>query len=213
MTVITEQDEKLGDEICTLAAHMTAATCRWLLLIAEFDEREGWAESGIRSCAHWLSWRCGIAGGTARDQVRVARRLGSLPTLISRFETGELSYAKVRALTRIATPATEAKLVELALEATASQLEDMVREFKRSERVALETAAQRRARRYLRYRYDTDGSMLITARIPPEEGALVIDVLEDLARSEAEEPADREGASAETPDLHADPEFEIEQKN
>jgi hypothetical protein len=115
--------------------------------------------------------------------------------VISRFETGELSYAKVRALVRIATPATEARLVETALHATASQLDDMVRTFKASERAALDDAIGRRARRSLRYRYDQDGSMVISVRLPPEDGALVLDVLEDIVRTD--EAASR--ASAETP--------------
>src|SRR5690348_7871442 len=114
MTMVTETQE-LGDEISRLAGHITAATCRWLLLVGEFDQREGWAEDGIASCAYWLSWRCGIAPGTAREQVRVARRLPSLPQITERFATGELSYAKVRAVTRIATPGTEAQLIGLAL--------------------------------------------------------------------------------------------------
>src|SRR5437016_14282793 len=109
--------EDLADEICRQAGHLTAATCRWLLLVGEFDRREGWGDAGITSCAHWLAWRCGIARGTARDQVRVARKLRQLALVTHRFATGELSYAKVRALTRIATPETEARLVELGLEA------------------------------------------------------------------------------------------------
>src|SRR5947209_4689479 len=93
--------DELADEICIQAAHMTAATCRWLLLVAEFDRSEGWGQAyGIASCAHWLSWRCGIALGTARDQVRVARRLPGVPLITARFAAGELSYAKVRALVR-----------------------------------------------------------------------------------------------------------------
>src|SRR4051794_7460239 len=138
--------DRLGDEICTLAAHMTAATCRWLLLVAEFDRTEGWGRAyGIVSCAHWLSWRCGIALGTARDQVRVARRLPGLPIITARFASGELSYAKIRALIRIATPESEETLVGLALEMTASQLEEMVTAFKESEREALGRARRRRA--------------------------------------------------------------------
>ena len=188
--------DELADEICALAAHMTAATCRWLLLVAEFDRSEAWGQAyGITSCAHWLSWRCGIALGTARDQVRVARRLPDLPVTTARFATGELSYAKVRALVRIATPANEAALVDMALEMTASQLEQMVMEFKASEREALGKAAERRIRRFLRYRYDRDGNMVITACVPPEDGAMVIDLLEQLVRED-----DLEHAEADTVD-------------
>ena len=94
----------------------------WLGLVAEFDDRRGWAEWGVKSCAHWLSWRCSVALGAAREQVRVAHRLQELPLVREAFSRGELSYCKVRALTRAATPATEAGLVEIARHATGRSL-------------------------------------------------------------------------------------------
>ena len=100
--------ERLEHEITELAAHIHAATCRWLLLVAELDRREGWASWGAISCAEWLSWRCGIAPGAAREQVRVARALSSLPLMRAAFERGELSYSKARAISRVAEPSTEA---------------------------------------------------------------------------------------------------------
>ena len=80
--------ELLEREITELASHIHAATCRWLGLVAEFDRREGWADWGCRSCAHWVSWRCGIAPVAAREHVRVARRLESLPLVRSAFAGG-----------------------------------------------------------------------------------------------------------------------------
>ncbi|MFY9776613.1 MAG: DUF222 domain-containing protein, partial [Trebonia sp.] len=94
--------ERLEARICELAGHLTAATCQFLLLIADFDARKGWADWEMPSCAAWLSWKCQIASGTAREQVRVARALGALPAITAEFAAGRLSYAKVRALTRIA---------------------------------------------------------------------------------------------------------------
>jgi uncharacterized protein DUF222 len=90
--------ERLEREIGELAAHIHAATCRWLLLVAEYDRPEGWKEWGALSCGQWLSWRCGIAPRAAREQVRVARRLAELPLAREAFSRGELSYSKVRAL-------------------------------------------------------------------------------------------------------------------
>ena len=210
--------QELGDEISRVAGNLAAATCRWLLLVAEFDKREGWVDDGIASCAYWLSWRCGVAPGTAREQVRVARRLTVLPVITARFATGELSYAKVRAITRIATPDTEAQLIDFALHATASQLEDMVREFKSCERRARATDERRRKRRYLRHRYDPDGCMIITIRLAPEDGAVVLDHLEDLVRLDdlekvvvAEDPDAKAGpvdVSAETADATPEPDIE-----
>jgi hypothetical protein len=105
----TELD-RLGDEIAELSAHLDAATARLLELIRAFDARGGW-NTGFRSCAAWLSWRVGLDLGAARERVRVARALGTLPLLAEALGRGELSYAKVRALTRVATPETEARLL------------------------------------------------------------------------------------------------------
>ncbi len=100
--------DRLGDQIAELSAHLEAATSRLLDLIREFDARRGW-QHGFRSCAEWLAWRVSLDLGAARERVRVARALGTLPTLAEALARGELSYAKVRALTRIATPETEAR--------------------------------------------------------------------------------------------------------
>src|ERR1700730_16757951 len=115
--------ERLEAQICELAGHLAAATCRFLILLGDFDARRGWASWEMNSCAEWLSWKCQMSSGTAREHVRVARALRDRPVSRARFAAARLSYAKVRALTRIATPATEAGLAELAGPMTADQLE------------------------------------------------------------------------------------------
>ena len=65
--------ESLQHEIIELLAHLNAATYRWLVLVAEFDRSDGWAGEGVASCAHWLSWRCGVGRSVAHEKVRVAR--------------------------------------------------------------------------------------------------------------------------------------------
>ncbi|MBW8826401.1 MAG: DUF222 domain-containing protein, partial [Acidobacteria bacterium] len=112
--------ERLEAEITTLAAHLAAGTCRWLLLVAEFDRRRGWESWECRSTAEWLSWKCGIAYRTARDQLRVAQALTGLPQLTAAFGRGEVSYSQVRAITRVATVETEGALVDLAKASTAA---------------------------------------------------------------------------------------------
>src|SRR3954464_14340664 len=123
--------EELAGEIRSGAVRLAAATAAWLLLVAEFDEREGWGGVGITSCAHWLAWKCALTPGTARQHVRVARALRRLPAITTAFSSGELSYSKVRALTRVAEPGTEVELVEFARHATASQVERTVRAWRR----------------------------------------------------------------------------------
>ena len=106
--------EELGHEIANLAVHLDAATHRLLECVRQFDAECGWAAQGAVSCAHWLSWRIGLDPATAREKVRVARALGNLPAIDAALKSGKLSYAKVRALTRVATAETEAKLLEAA---------------------------------------------------------------------------------------------------
>jgi hypothetical protein len=185
--------ELIEHELTQLASHIHAATCRWLGLVAEFDRREGWAEWGCRSCAHWISWRCSIAPVAAREHVRVARRLQELPLIRAAFARGELSYSKVRALSRVDGVVREDELLGLARDATAEQLERILRAYRGV--VALErVAAGGPADRYVSWREDDDGALLLRARLPAEEGALVLAALraaeERLALSQGAEPPD-----------------------
>ena len=131
---VAEMD-RLGDEIAELSAHLDAATAHLLTLIREFDARGGW-NHGSRSCAHWLAWRVGMKLGAAREHVRVARALGALPQLADALAHGELSYSKVRALTRVATPETEERLLVLGKAGTACHVERIVRGWRRVDALA-----------------------------------------------------------------------------
>jgi HNH endonuclease len=164
--------DRLGDEIAELSAHLDAATARLLTLIREFDARGGW-NSGFSSCAAWLGWRVGLDLGAARERVRVARALGSLPRLAEALACGELFYAKLRALTRVATPATEARLLAVGRAGTAAQIERIVRDWRRVDRQAeVRQATRQHAER---------GTVLVRGRLTPEVGALLIRAL-DAAR-------------------------------
>jgi hypothetical protein len=179
----------LEREICELAAHIAAATCRWLQLIAEFDKRRGWAEWGVYSCAHWLSWRCSIGLVAGREHVRVARCLEELPLVTQAFSTGELSYSKVRAITRVATPEMEADLVEIARHATGAQLEKLVRGYRGALSATLASARRAHELRYLRWHYEDDGSLSFSGRLPADEGQLVLTALK-AAEEQPDTPAD-----------------------
>src|SRR4249919_2121867 len=106
--------DELATEICTLAGRINAANHQFLALVAEFDRRNGWFESGMQSCAHWLNWKCGIALGAAREKVRVARALENLPKVSAAMASGRLSYSKVREITRVACTETEDYLLMIA---------------------------------------------------------------------------------------------------
>src|SRR5580765_1991889 len=129
----TRSLDRLGDEIAELSAHLDAATAHLLDLIREFDARNGW-NNGFRSCAAWLSWRVGLDLGAARERVRVAHALETLPRLAEALGRGELSYAKVRALTRVATPETEERLLAVGRAGTAEHVERIVRGWRRLDR-------------------------------------------------------------------------------
>jgi hypothetical protein len=186
--------DALEGEITDLCAQINAASYRLLQLIAELDDQQPWGAWGLASCAHWLNWRCGIGLNAAREKVRAAHALKGLPVIASEFESGRLSFSKVRALTRIADSANEAELLELALHATAAQVEKLVRGYRRAGRLAeREQAMANHAARELNYYHDEDGCLVIRARLPAEEGAVVLQALE--AAMEAQRPAEDEDAS------------------
>jgi uncharacterized protein DUF222/HNH endonuclease len=169
--------DQLGDKIAVLSAHLDAATARLLDLIREFDARGGW-NSGFSSCAAWLSWRVGLDLGAARERVRVARALGTLPLLAQALARGELSYAKVRALTRVATPETEARLLGVGRAGTAAHVERIVRGWRYVDRRAeAREAAQRHRNRGLRVYQDADAMVVVRGRLEPEVGALFMQAL------------------------------------
>ena len=163
----------LEERITEIWGHINAATYQFLRLVAEYDAKEGWGWHGCADCAQWLNWQCGIGKVAAREKVRVAKALGALPEISASFEKGEISYSKVRAMTRIATPENETVLLNIALHGTAAHMERIVRQYRRVERIEEARLAEELHRdRYLHYRYDDDGSFMIEARLPPEVGAL-----------------------------------------
>jgi hypothetical protein len=189
--------ERLEAQICELAGHLTAATCRFLVLLGDFDARDGWASWDMPSCAAWLSWKCQMASGTAREHVRVARALRDLPVIRADFAAGKLSYAKVRALTRIATPATDQGLAEIAAPMTGDQLERFARAHRRVTRTDDTTT---RIKRRLAWRIEDDGTLAGTFRLPPLAGAVLLQALR-AAASDLEHPHPRHdgNTTAQTP--------------
>jgi hypothetical protein len=174
---------EIEEEIATLSATISAATYQLLCLLNEYDKRCGWADpldpSGFRSLAHWLSWRVGLDLGTAREQVRVARALPQLLKISAAFRRGEVSYSKVRAMTRIATPENEDELMTWAKASTASQLEKLIRSFRQADRRSETAQAQLQEELRGLYTYhDSDGMLRIQGRLTPEQGALFMKALE-----------------------------------
>jgi hypothetical protein len=170
--------ERLEERICELAAHLAAGTCRFLELVAEFDARRGWECWDLPSCAAWLAWKCQVAPGTAREQVRVARALPDLPVIRAEFAAGRMSYAKARALTRIATAVTESDLAEITGPMTAAQCERFVAAHRTaSDAAELANRATRRVSVHVR----EDGWVAINVRLPAADAAVVLQALRAAA--------------------------------
>ena len=182
--------EELGQEIASLSAHIDAATHRMLECIRRFDEADGWHEQGAVSCAHWLSWRVGLDLGTAREKVRVARALGKLPAIDEAFGLAVLSYAKVRALTRVATPENEDRLLEMALGTTAAQLERLCRGYRAAKAGEPEPEERSVHRRLL-----PGGMVKLELVLQPDEAELILRAVQ-RAREPDEQAADNSAESA-----------------
>jgi hypothetical protein len=164
----------LEDKIATLASHLHAATYRLIAMLREFEDLGGC--SGWPSAAHWLQWRCGFSLGTAREKFRVARALPGLPLIRTAFKRGELSFAQVRALTRIATPENEATVLGWAKHSTASHMERLARQYRRYGENA--AAMSQHRERSLTHWEEADGMVSFRIRLPAEQAAVVLQAIE-----------------------------------
>ncbi|HEX7837306.1 MAG TPA: DUF222 domain-containing protein [Kofleriaceae bacterium] len=181
--------EQLGERIAEQAAHLDAAMHRFLTDLREFDQRGGWHEQGARTCAHWLAWRVGWDLVTSRERVRVAGKLAEFPTIDDALRRGEMSYSKVRAMLRVATPANEVLLLDHARLMTASQLETLCRKYAIVQRQGQDPhPVGDEQRRYVRRRDTEDGMVKIEAVLHPEEAELVWTMLNHAATQLAREP-------------------------
>ncbi len=167
-----EERNRLENEIAEFSARIDAAIYELLVRIRRFGELGGW--SGATSYPQWLSWRANLAPGTAREYVRVAHALASLPKTSDALRRGQVSYSKVRAITRVATPATEDRLLHLARQATAADLERIVRAWRFCDRQHEGREDRERRRNHgLSIYPDVDGMFVVRGLLTPEVGAVV----------------------------------------
>ncbi len=198
----------------------------WLGLIAEFDRRHGTAGTRFRGTAEWLSFECGVTPRTAREHVRVARRLADWPLIAERFADGFLSYSQVRALSRADAEEDEAALLRVALTSTAPALERHVRQLRSAPSADLDTANLVQERRFVKWFWKDDGALSFFGRLGPDAGQALVEAIETgvhlLGRGPAEPDQPRPPLGARRADalaelalsgaprthliLHADPE-------
>jgi len=177
--------DELDQAIVNLAARINAETYELLVLIRQFDERAGWLRWGLGNCAEWLHYRCDLSMNAAREKVRVAHALKTLPDVAAAFATGELSYSKVRAMTRVVGARNADELLSFALKTTTSRVEERCRELRCGSVASLDAAQRAFANRSLRvFRNAERGTMTITVELPLETGELVEKAL-DKARDDS----------------------------
>ena len=179
----TDRDtaDRLGTEICALAGHIAAATARFLTLVARFDETRGWTGPGLHSCAHWLSWKCGLSQHTGREYVRVAKALTTLPKMRAAFEEGRLSYSKVRSLTRVATPLNDKQMVRLGTSAPSGQIDRLVAGLRKA--TSDDQGKPKLDRFETRWHWDPDtGDFVFRGRLAAQDGAKVLAALANAER-------------------------------
>jgi len=180
----------LGTEIVGMAGRIAAATCRWLLLVAEFDKRQGAGAYVLGSTTHWLSHYCSMSMRTARDHVRVARALAAFPALVDRMGSGRLSYSHVRAIARLAKPGDHGyvdSLINIAQAGSVSQFERVVRGMRtvdHNEAEDLERDRLKPAEEFIASHWDDRSQWRMSAHLDPERGAMVKSVVELIARSD-----------------------------
>ena len=191
------EGEQLGNRIAELNAYITVAQAEFLELLREFDTQRYWEELGFTSCAHWLNFKCGIGFNAARERLRMAHALVDLPKIRMAFAEGTLSFSKVRAMTQVATPDNEDLLLNIARQGTAYHVERFVSEYRRIEKLQEPGAAEDlHERRELSYRYDEDGCLVLEARLPADQGELVVKALERAMELYYVEAEDREPVAA-----------------
>lgn len=176
-----EEMVEIGERIAEHAAYIDAAMHRVLTDIRAFDAGGGWYAQGAMSCAHWLSWRVGWTLGTARDRVRVAQKLGELPLIDEALRKAEISYSKVRAMTRVATPENEELLLHYARYSTAAQLEAICRKYQTVQRLNAVDRQHEAVQRRVQCRELDDGMIRFEAVLRADEAALLWKVLEQAS--------------------------------
>jgi hypothetical protein len=175
-------EEELERELREQAAHVDAGLCRLLELAAECERRLSWGGDGTTFAA-WLAWRCSLSPRQAREHARVGKRLAALPLIRAAFSRGEVSYAKVSALVRIAEPASEERLLDLAAVLTASQLERCLAAYRQ---LSAAEAAEQHEREFLHYFWSEEGWLSLRGQLAADEGALLVQAL-DAARDALQE--------------------------
>ena len=211
--IIKTPIDELESEIVTLHAHLCAEEYQFLVKLREFDLRQGWRSYHFNHCAEWLNMKCGISLSTGREKLRVAKALFFLPQISGAYQNGELSYSKVRAMTRVASDTTEQELLGYARKATASQVDQHCAGLRNVQRKFSTPSANRaHDQRKFRVTPTLDGSFLLNGELPEESARLVLKALElCMARALREQdPSEEDLEELENPSAEGMPVWDSE---
>ncbi len=172
-----ELDEGLG----RLSALAHASMAGIALAAAGFDEIGGWCDGYTRSFEHWLAVNVGFDLRTGKELLRVGQALKLLPRIAAAFAAGQLSFDKVRLVTTVAGPETDELMLAIARGASGSQLARICRSLRRMQATeAPQHDREELAKRGLWRRFDDDGMMSLVAKLPAEDGAIVMAAIESI---------------------------------
>ena len=145
------RSRELAARLVTRAQRLSALLREQLADIAEFDEAEAWRGDGATSMVAWLTDRCGVSAATARQWVKPATKLASLPALAAALAAGELSLDVVGPLAEVASPENEAQLRAASTHWSARQVRELVEWHKATEEALAGAAAREFEQRCLRF--------------------------------------------------------------
>lgn len=148
-----------------------------VVLAAEFADSHEWIIAGSPTAAHWLAHTADVETCTAREWIRIGRKLSTLPAIADAFAEGTISYSKVRALTRIATPDNEMELVGIARSVPAAELGRAVALWMRDNTNAEQLEEHQLRQRSIKWRTEADGMVLFTLRLQPLIAGVLIALL------------------------------------
>lgn len=175
-----------AQETSAFAAHYHAATYELAVRLAALDASGEWRGDGFRDCPHWLAIHAGFNEWRSRELIAVGAALSRLPAIARAFAAGQLSFDKVSALITVAQAQDEQHFLEIALASSATQLRRICTAFRNASVIDDPNRhARQQSERTFNAWWQGDGMLKLVALLPPEEGRLVLNAIEDAVREPA----------------------------
>lgn len=180
-TVFSAPDARpLSSELHEIVHAWASSQHRLVVVAADFADSVEWVAAGSPTAAHWLAAAADVEPCTAREWIRIGKRLRSLPAIAAAFESGEISYSKVRTATRLATPENEVELVKIANDVPAGELGRALALWLLDNSTPEQVEHHHNEQRSLKWRTEADGMVTFTLRLQPLIAGLLIAALTTL---------------------------------